>query len=431
MDSRRVLKDIFYAALKAVDPYEAVRARKDILADKFEKGGFRRIYLLGFGKAACPMARAVEEILPVDRGIVITKYGHCYEEFKPEASEVYEAGHPIPDQKGMDATNKLLDMVQNLDSETLIVCLVSGGGSALLTSPLEGITLQEKREATDLLLRAGADIFELNTVRKHISCVKGGRLAQILYPAKVIALILSDVIGDKLDVIASGPTAPDSSSFSDALRVLRKHNLTDELPESIIETLEKGSGGMISECMREGDICSRNVENIIVGCNRIALEAGKSKAGSLGYHREILSSELTGEASEIGGWLVSRAKEIRKAVPGEKVCIISGGETTVTVRGSGKGGRNTELALSAAMALDGMKGFTFLSAGTDGTDGPTDAAGAIVDGDSIQTARELGMDAREYLQNNDTYTFFRETGDIFVTGPTGTNVMDIQIMLIE
>jgi glycerate-2-kinase len=435
MEREKILREIFSASLKVVDPYETVKKARDVLLGAYGRGSYRKVIVAGFGKAACPMAKATEEILPVDDGMVITKYGHCEKIIKPAKISVFEGGHPVPDENGLRAAGELLKLLGHPDSDTFVVCLISGGGSALLTFPVEGVTLDEKRRVTELLLLSGADINELNTVRKHISQVKGGRLARIIQPAGTVSLVLSDVVGDKLDIIASGPTAPDPSTYEDALDVIEKYRLPERIPQSVLDVLKRGRGGQIPETPKEGDRAFENVHNIIVGSNRIALEAAKQTAESCGFRADIISSALTGEARKAGRWLVEKALKARDTLRvtgrGKRICYISGGETTVTVKGKGRGGRNTELALSAAIALDGEDGITLLSAGTDGTDGPTDAAGAMVDGESVKKARALGLNSEAFLNNNDSYTLFKETGDIFTTGPTGTNVMDIQIALIE
>ncbi|MDI6733028.1 MAG: glycerate kinase [Planctomycetota bacterium] len=343
-----------------------------------------------------------------------------------------EAGHPVPDGNGLKGTAEIIKLLKAADENTLIVCLISGGGSALLVAPCEGITFSEKQKVTELLLKAGADIFELNTVRKHISKVKGGRLAEIAYPTRVISLILSDVIGDRLDVIASGPTSPDTTTYRDALRVLEKFQLIEKVPKNVIDVLNRGVNSLIPETPKEGNIIFDHVENIIIGSNKIALSAAKEKAEVLGYNAIILSSEISGEAREVGRWLAQTAIDIQKDKHYRKpICLISGGETTVTVKGTGTGGRNMELALSFAIEIEGTNGINLLSAGTDGTDGPTDAAGAIIDGKTVKKARAAGINPEKYLDNNDSYNFFKETDELFITGPTGTNVMDIQIVLIE
>jgi len=298
---------------------------------------------------------------------------------------------------------------------------------------MNGITLFEKQEITDLLLKAEADVHELNTVRKHISRVKGGRLAEIAYPARVISLILSDVIGDRLDVIASGPTSPDKTTFSGALRVLQKYELIDKSPKSVIDTLQSGEKGLIPETPKEKGILFNKVENIIIGSSAIALNAAKQKAKEMGLNANIISSELTGEARDMGKWLAEKARNSLNSLNSlnRSNCLISGGETTVTVKGHGLGGRNTELALSFAIDIGGNNGITLLSAGTDGTDGPTDAAGAIVDNETATKAKKEGIIPEEYFDNNDSYNFFKRTGGLLITGPTGTNVMDIQIAVIE
>lgn len=454
---KKLVAEIFYAALKAVDPYNAVKLYTDKIRSVYQNGNFKRLIVISFGKAACTMARAVEDDMAdlITAGIVITKYGHSMSQesgVKSQESKIriYEAGHPVPDENGLRGTEEIIRLLKTinksnppsppfskggmggfLDENTLIVCLISGGGSALFVSPYEGISLIEKQEITELLLKAGADIYELNTVRKHLSKVKGGRLAEIAYPAKVISLILSDVIGDKLDVIASGPTAPDKTTYSDALMVLGKYRLQDESPRAIIEVLQKGANGLIPETPKEGDRIFENTENIIIGSNRIALDAAKQKAESLGSQTEIISSEVTGEAREVGKWLADIALSKRSNSSNRLNCLISGGETTVTVKGIGMGGRNMELALSFAMEIEGIDGITLLSAGTDGTDGPTDAAGAVVDGQTVLKAKNIGLNPDEYLNNNDSYNLFKKIDELLITGPTGTNVMDIQIMVIE
>jgi hydroxypyruvate reductase/glycerate 2-kinase len=426
---KKLVSEIFYAALQAVNPYESVKRYTDRIRSTFQNFRYNRLIVIGFGKASCTMSKSIEDNLAdmIDTGIVITKYGHCKDKLKKFI--IYEAGHPVPDENGLRGTEEIVRLVKDADENTLVVCLISGGGSALLVSPHEGITLDEKKKTTELLLKSGATISELNTVRKHISKVKGGRLAELAYPAKVIALILSDVIGDRLDVIASGPTSPDNTTYHDTLQVLEKYQLTYTVPERIIEFLVSGSKGVVPETPKEGNKLFERVENIIIGSNRIALAAAKERADSLGFHTEIISQEISGEARDVGRWLAQITKEKIRYLP-HLLCLISGGETTVTVKGNGKGGRNMELALSFAMETEGVHGITLLSAGTDGTDGPTDAAGAVVDGETAGKARDLGTNPEEYLRNNDSYNFFKRIDELFITGPTGTNVMDIQIILV-
>lgn len=446
MDTTEILEKIFISALSSVNPSLLIKRYIDEVLSDYVKGQFRQFFVVGFGKASYQMAKALEESIDnnlITSGIVITKYGHAGIQTTDDGRKtkdvtsikIYEAGHPLPDENGLKATEEAINLLKSADSSTLIICLISGGGSALFVSPYSGITLDEKQQITDLLLKAGADITELNAVRKHISKIKGGRLAEIAYPAKTVTLALSDVIGDKLDVIASGPTAPDTSTFEDALNVISKFNLAEKMPRSVMDILSKGKEGFIPETPKKQNPVFKNVHNIIIGNNLKALTAAKDKAQSLGLKAEILSSEITGEAEDAGNWLAEKAitsfNKLRVTRDREKICLISGGETTVTVKGTGKGGRNTELALSFANKIRGIKRITLLSAGTDGTDGPTDAAGAIVDGETIAKAEKLGLNPEEYLDNNDSYNFFKQINSLLITGHTGTNVMDIQIILIE
>jgi len=441
LDKRRFAAEIFYASLKAVDPYISVKRFTDRIRSVYMNSNSNRLLVAGFGKAACSMAKAIEDIFGdiVAKGIVITKYGHTGSQ-RSEASgrqskiTIFEAGHPVPDENGVKGTDEIIRLLKDADEHTLVVCLISGGGSALLVSPYKGITLNENQKVTQLLLNAGANIEELNTVRKHISRVKGGRLAEAAYPARVISLILSDVIGDRLDVIASGPTSPDPTTYDDALKVMKKYGLIDKTPAGILDVIRKGAERVIPETPEEGNVIFGRVENIIIGSNRLALEAAKQKAEELGVHAEIISAELTGEARDAAKWLASEARKRESAEAGKSkrpLCLISGGETTVTVKGNGLGGRNMEFALAFATEIEGVDGVVLLSAGTDGTDGPTDAAGAIVDGETIKHAKASGIDPESYLKNNDSYNFFKKIDSLLITGPTGTNVMDLQIVLLD
>ncbi|NOY39811.1 MAG: glycerate kinase, partial [Nitrospirae bacterium] len=421
---RKDLERVFFDALRAVDPYLATAKRLSDFRDATGKPG-GRLNILGFGKASARMAQAAEETLAglISRSVVVTKYGHSVALKK---TEIIEAGHPIPDANGIKGTEKIRAVARASSADDINICLVSGGGSALLVCPLEGISLEEKQEITGLLLNAGADIFELNTVRKHISAVKGGRLAETLYPSRTISLLLSDVIGDRLDVIASGPTAPDETTYLDALNVLKRYNLMDKAPKGVLKIIEDGIEGRVPDTPSPDSKVFSRVENIIIGSNRIALEAARQEAGALGYSAEILTDSLSGEAREAAKWLY---REVMKREIRQKACFVSGGETTVVVKGSGLGGRNLEFALVFAMEIAGIEGLSLLSAGTDGTDGPTDAAGAIVDGETIARARAMGLSPEKFLEENDSYNFFKQVGGLFITGPTGTNVMDIQIVI--
>lgn len=439
MDHKKIAKGIFQSALKAVDPYEAVKPYAEKIHVIFQNGWYKRLLVAGFGKASCHMAKAIEDEFPgkIDAGVVITKYGHT---LSPEKNpwdskstiKIFEAGHPVPDENGIQGTEEIIKLLKDTDEKTLLVCLISGGGSALLVSPYENISLKDKQAITGLLLKSGADINELNTVRKHLSKVKGGRLAEAAFPARVISLIISDVIGDKLDVIASGPTSPDSTTYMEALSVIEKYGLTDKSPQSVLEVLRKGATGVIPETPKANSSIFDDIDNMIIGSNKKALETAKAKADSLELDSEITSSEITGEAKEVAKELAQKAIEIRNSGKLKQPrCLISGGETTVIVKGNGLGGRNMELALAFAFEIEGIEGITLLSAGTDGSDGPTDAAGAIVDGQTLIKARSLGLDPQKYLNNNDSYNYFKEIDGLLITGPTGTNVMDIQIMIVS
>ncbi len=443
MDKKKIAGKIFREALRSVNPSFIVKGYANKIHSYYSMKGFTKLIIAGFGKAAYQMAEAVEEMFDSDqisRGIVITKYGHAEKEkseVRSEKSEklkkirVLEAAHPVPDENGFKAAQEIIKLLEEADNKTLVLCLISGGGSALFVTPCDGVTLSEKQAITDLLLKAGADITELNSVRKHLSRVKGGRLAEIAYPAEIISLMISDVIGDKLDVIASGPTAPDPTTYQDALNVINKFNLLEKAPENVITAFKEGIKGTIPDTPKHDNPVFDNVQNIVIGSNIIAIKAAKQEAEALGFDTEIISTELTGDAGEVGKWLAKKVLEERSNSSSHSKCLISGGETTVIVKGNGKGGRNTELALKFAMEIDGIEGITFLSAGTDGTDGPTDAAGAFVDGKTISKAKELGLNPQEFLDNNDSYNFFRKTDSLIITGPTGTNVMDIQIVLVE
>jgi glycerate-2-kinase len=431
-ETKKIFQKLFYSALKAVDPYAAVKQHEKKILDFFASSDSKKITSVAFGKAACSMAKGAEELLGdiITQGIIITKYGHCSERDSLKKMTVFEAGHPVPDAEGVRGTEEVVKRLQKRDDKTAVLCLISGGGSALLVSPLEGISLDDKQKTTHLLLSSGADIHELNTVRKHISKVKGGRLAQIAFPSPVISLILSDVIGDNLDVIASGPTSPDSSTYHDAVQVIRKYGLEDKIPRNILDVLHKGKKGLVPETPKDEDPVFQHTKNIIIGSNRIAIDEVKRTAYEIGFDVILLSTEMKGEARDMGKWLGLKAREMKNRIR-KPMCLLSGGETTVTVRGNGKGGRNAELALAFALEIEGLEGVSLLSAGTDGNDGPTDAAGAIADGKTIAGAREKGLDPQQFLDNNDSYTFFKKTGGLFITGPTGTNVMDLQIVILR
>jgi hydroxypyruvate reductase len=400
---------------------------------KFDLGQYERVFVIGGGKAGAPMAQALSAILDerLVAGWVNVKQGHLVDVPLPAAMTVHEASHPIPDEAGRSGAQHILDLVHGAGKRDLIFCLISGGGSALLPLPTQGITLGDLQALTDELLRCGATINEINAVRKHCSQIKGGQLARAVYPATVISLILSDVVGNPLDVIASGPTVPDTSTFADAYGVLRKYNIVDTVPERIVAHLRAGLDGDVPETPKPGDPVFENVYNFIIGSNAIAARAARTAAAAMGFNTLVLSTYIEGEAREVGRVMAGIAKSLTvEGWPLSKpACVIAGGETTVTVRGSGKGGRNQELALAVSLALEGWQGITVVTLATDGTDGPTDAAGAIVDGETVRLGRERKLLAADFLARNDSYTFFDHLGDLIRTGPTNTNVNDLIFIL--
>ena len=441
---RTEAKAIFRESLRPVNPYGAVknfvRIENDqlILGKDGEKQNtldlkqFDRISLVGGGKATAPMALAMEELLGerVRTGMINVKYGFTE---KLGVTRTVEASHPLPDENGVKGTEAILDYLAKTNDKDLIISLISGGGSALLCQPAQGITLGEKQTLTGMLLDCGASIDEINAVRKHISAAKGGQMARAAFPATVVNLMLSDVVGDKMDVIASGPFVPDTSTFEDALGILRKYDLKG-VPGSIVRRLEDGAKGRIPDTPKQGDSVFLNVSNIIVGSNILALEAAEKKAGELGYDTLILSSLIEGETRDVARVHCAIAREIcRSGRPiGKPACIISGGETTVTIRGNGLGGRNQEFCLMSAVEIAGLpEKMVVLSGGTDGNDGPTDAAGAVVDPYTVERGRKAGLSAVDFLNNNDAYHFFEKTEDLLMTGPTNTNVMDVRLLLIH
>lgn len=448
MDNLKQLRDdatmIFKSCLGAVDPFGAITRFVHPKGDKLLLGlegqteteldlsAYERISIVGAGKATAPMARAIEEMFGdrIYRGIINLKYG-----FTDELSitEIIEASHPVPDQNGVEGTKKIIDFLHEAGEKDLIFSLISGGGSALLPLPTGDIRLEEKQEITKSLLACGASIDEINAVRKHISSSKGGQMARAAFPATVVNLMLSDVVGDKMDVIASGPFVPDTATFKDVLGIFRKYALQD-IPPSINNHITAGSEGRIPETPKQGDPVFERVFNIIVGSNILALEAAREKARELGYETLILSSMVEGETREVARVHCAIAKEALKTGRplSPPACIISGGETTVTIRGDGLGGRNQEFCLAAALDLEEIPPrVVILSGGTDGNDGPTDAAGALVDPFTVKRGRDAGMEARDYLNNNDAYHFFKKTGDLLMTGPTNTNVMDARLVLVR
>ena len=423
---------IFRAAVRAANPAEAVLRHAKIGGGvltagrrKYRLSEFENIYVIGAGKAGAQMAQAVEKLLGrrITAGLVNIKYGHAA---RLRRIELNECGHPLPDAKGEHGAARIAQLAQHASARDLVICLVSGGASALLPLPAPPVTLADKQATTRLLLNCGADIHEINCIRKHISLVKGGQLARLAYPATVLTLILSDVIGDDLDVIGSGPTVPDRTTFLDARAILEKYAIWASVPAAIRERLSSGA----PETPKPGDAIFAKVQNLIVASNRLAVDAAMREARALGFNTMALSTFIEGEAREVARVHAAIAKEIRAAHRPLKppACVISGGETTVTMRGAGLGGRNQEFTLAAAIEIAGLKDVAILSAGTDGSDGPTDAAGAIADGTTLARSN---LNAGSSLANNDSYRFFDSVGDLIKTGPTGTNVADVQIVLVR
>ena len=443
-DMRSEAESLFRAAVQRVNPYEAVKrfvriernrlflGERDVPDVELDLDAFDHVYLAGGGKATAPMARAMEDLLGerIDAGVINVKYGFTDDLTRTEISE---AGHPLPDQNGVRGTQKILALLEKAGERDLVFSLISGGGSALLPQPAGRITLEEKQAVTRTLLECGASIDEINTIRKHISSTKGGQMARTAYPATIINLMLSDVVGDRMDVIASGPFVPDSSTFREAFEIFERYRI-EKVPDTVRDTLKRGMENQIPETPKEGDPLFDRVHNFIIGSNILALEAAGREAERRGYHTLILSSMVEGETREVARVHTALAKEVMKTgnpVP-PPACMISGGETTVTIQGDGMGGRNQEFCLAAAMDLQGLPPrVVILSGGTDGNDGPTAAAGAIVDPESVSRGDSKGLKAADYLSDSDSFHYFEKTGDLLITGPTNTNVMDVRIILVR
>jgi hydroxypyruvate reductase len=433
---RQVARAVLDAALSAVAPAAAVRRHfrregQRLTADgaSYDLSSTGRVLVVGAGKASGPMAQAVETVIgdQITAGLVVVKDGHGV---PTERIRLAEASHPLPDARGVAATTDMLALVSGLSPDDLVILLLSGGGSALLERPAPGLTLADLQQTTDLLLRAGVTIGELNCVRKHLSAVKGGGLASAAAPASVLALVLSDVVGSPLDVIASGPAVPDPTTFADAAAILTRASLWNQLPDAVVTRLREGAAGTLPETPKPGDPAFGRVRHVVVGSNAHAATAAVERASALGLNALLLSTFVEGEAREVGRVLAALAREL--AAWGRPLrrpaCLVLGGETTVTVRGDGSGGRNQETALAAVSAIGGLSEIALLTAATDGGDGPTDAAGAWVDGTTLDRATRLGLDPADFLARNDAYHFFAPLGDLLVTGPTLTNVNDLMFV---
>lgn len=445
-------ESVFRAAVARVDPREMVSSRVRVsggeLSIDTEKvlvrrdlSNFDRVLVLGFGKASARMALGLEDVLGdrITEGLVAVKTGYCE---ALRRVRLLEASHPVPDGLSVTASRAILELARKADERTLVVVLVSGGGSAILCAPYDdgerALSLEDKAAVTRELLGCGADIRRVNTVRRHLSAVKGGRLAAALAPASVVSLVLSDVVGDDLSSIASGPVSPDPTTWADALGVVESFGIAERLPPSALNLLRDGAQGLLPDTPKPGDPVFDRVENIILGSNRQAAAAAEAKARELGYSTLNLGSRFTGEAREAAlVWLGMALEAAEAGVPiGSPGCLVGGGETTVTLKGAGLGGRNQEAALAFLAGLGDADPraagrVCFLSAGTDGGDGPTDAAGAFADLGVLERARKAGLDPRAYLAANDSYHFFDRSGGLLRTGPTNTNVCDIQVLLVR
>ncbi|MCX8149938.1 MAG: glycerate kinase [Candidatus Bathyarchaeota archaeon] len=436
--ARKIVLESLQVALKAVDP-KALLKNKVVLNHSsfcidqitFDLEKFRNIYVIGGGKASGVMAEAIEEILGkhIKSGIVNVPYGN---QSKTHIVKLHEASHPVPDEAGVEGTKQIVRIAQSAEKDDLLICLISGGGSSLMALPREGVSLEDKKRLTEALLKSGATINEVNIVRKHVSGFKGGLLAKHAYPATVLNLILSDVVDDDLSSIASGPTAPDPSTFTDAKHILKKYGIWEDVPSSIQKVLSEGIEGKIADTPKKGDPIFERVYNVIVGNNRIASNAAVNYLKTEGVNTFLLTSSLECEAKQAGAIMASICREI--FVSGNPLRrpagIVVGGETTVKVTGTGSGGRNQELTLAAALKLKGLGSCVLASLSTDGVDGPTDAAGAIADGYTLMRAEQARLDAKRFLADNDSYSFFSRLGDLIFVGQTGTNVNDISVIVI-
>jgi len=430
------VRAVLAAALDAVDPQPAVL--RALHADERIAAAVkasRRVLAVGAGKAAYPMALALEQFLgdQLEGGLVVAKDGHVPAENELRRVRAVEAGHPLPDERGQAAARRIAGLLHTAGPEDLVFCLISGGGSALLTAPVEGIALADLQQLTGLLLRSGAPIQRINGLRKHLELLKGGGLARLASPARVVTLILSDVAGDPLDAIASGPTVPDPTTYADAWQTLEYYGLLAGAPPAILAHLQRGLRGELPETLKPGDPIFAHVSNQLVGSNALAAEAAAAKARELGWNAAVLTTRKEGEAREVGAALAQLARQVRlEGIPLlPPACLILGGETTVTVRGQGLGGRNQEVALGAASGLAGLPGTLVVSLATDGGDGPTDAAGAVADGETLGRAAALGLDPAAALQNNDAYPFFGALGDLLRPGATRTNVNDLMVVFVR
>jgi hydroxypyruvate reductase/glycerate 2-kinase len=438
MNNREIAEKIFMAGVRSVLPEKLItgimKLEGSILTvsdHKVPLDSIKNIYVIGAGKASAAMGHYVESILGtrITGGHIVVKYGYSC---KLKRIKVTEAGHPIPDACGFKAAEEITRISSQAAENDLVICLISGGASALLADLPGGILPEELYIVNNLLIRCGATINEINCVRKHLSRLKGGQLARIIRPAQLLTVILSDVTGNPLEVIGSGPTVPDSSTFNDAMKVIEKYNLVTDITSGVLNYLKDGANGIHPETPKPGDPLFEGAINILAGTNQIALKAAKNEAVCLGFKSYIIDSELNGDVENVCESVLSTAISFKNNNDIQKpACILYGGETTIKISGNGRGGRNQHLALSAAIRLRNNPGFTLLSAGTDGTDGPTEAAGAVADSETVRRAISLNEDPEKYLCEFNSYSFFKRVGGLIVTGPTFTNVMDLVVVLVE
>jgi len=438
MNSKEIAEKIFLSCVERVIPSKLIPPVVIVRNNCLEAGPhvfpldkIEIIYVIGAGKASASMAAEVEKVdgIIISEGHVVVKYGHSC---KLDTIMVTEAGHPVPDSNSYKATESILKIAEKAGVNDIVICLLSGGGSALLADIPSGITVIEMMRLNEELVNCGASISEINAVRKHLSAVKGGQLARVVYPATLITLILSDVTGDKPEVIASGPTTPDSTTYEQAYGVLVRYDLLSGVSENIVNYLKEGIAGIRPETPKPDDPVFVSSATLLIGTNKLALKAGMDKAREFNFNSVIVDEQLQGDAVSVSEHIVNTALQFRNDKNEIKpVCLLFGGETTLKLKGSGKGGRNQHLALLCANLLQGHKGITVLSAGTDGTDGNTDAAGAVVDADTIQDALNKNIDAIKYLTDFDSFHFFKKAGGHVITGPTMTNVMDIIVVIVE
>jgi glycerate 2-kinase len=433
---KETAEKIFLAGVEHVMPDKLIRAQvcisDDVLSicgEEFNLRDIQQIYVIGAGKASALMAQETERILGerISEGHVITKYGHgC----KLQHINLHEAAHPVPDENGVNAARKIIEIAKKATEHDLVICLISGGASALFADIPEDISLDDLCITNKLLVTSGATIVEINTIRKHLSEIKGGQLARLIHPATCVSLILSDVVNDPIDVIASGPTAPDESSYADAYAIVKKHKLDKLLPHAVTQRLLLGNAGVIPETPGAFHPCFQSVRNKIIGSNTIALNAAATYAKQAGFTTHIITDSIQEEYSRVANFIIQTTEQFQSKNPNDRpLCLLFGGEPTVQVQGDGMGGRNQHLALYLATQLTKKPGLTILCAGTDGSDGPTDAAGAVVDSTTVKMAQSKGIDANQHLKESDSYHFFRKAGGHIITGSTQTNVMDIIVVL--